>query len=150
MPLALIIRDFSLKNYNFKLFLGSEYEDGGIKIEREKMKVFMKNYKIPDDEVEKLFGIGTTSAETDDGGGGAVTTTEAILTENASLPQSILFETSTGFDNGETATTNEASLTEKTSMPQPTSNGTTSNGTDSGGAVTTTAVLAGNAPESQE
>ena len=85
------------------VFTGDEYEGSGIKIkiEREKMKALMKNYKVPDDVVEKFFGDQTTSTETDNGS--VASTNEAILTENPSIHHSTSSGTSSssGNDKGE-------------------------------------------------
>ena len=113
------------------VFTGDEYEGSGIKIkiEREKMKALMKNYKVPDDVVEKFFGDQTTSTETDNGS--AVPTTEAILTENPSMLHSI----SSGTGDGSGLTTTEATSIWNASIPLSTYSGTTSTATDTGGAI---------------
>ena len=89
------------------------------------MNLWMKNYKIPDDEVEKLFGIETTTDWI-----------KQIALESASE------DISTATDNGGaiTGTTTETTLTENASMLQPTSSGKTSIGTGNsdGSAVSTT------------
>lgn len=108
-----IIYDMFFLNF---VFAGDEYEGKGIKIEREEMKVHMKNCKVPDDDVNTLFGEKTTSTGTDNGG--AVTITEAILTdENESMPKPTSSE-KTGTGDSSAAST-EAVLTGNGNESEP-------------------------------
>ena len=81
------------------------------------MKVHMKNCKVPDDEVNTLFGEETTSIGTDNGG--AVTITEANLTdcENESMPKPTSSE-KTGTSDSSAAST-EAVLTGNGNESEP-------------------------------
>ena len=120
------------------VFVGNEYAGKGNKIDQETMKVWMKNYKVPDDEVEKLFGTETTpdgfkqiTPESTSSGiisteskpvepplvetGGAITTAEASLTGNATMPQPDSSGTTIGVGDDRAVTTTEAALAKDTS-----------------------------------
>ena len=82
------------------------------------MKVHMKNCKVPDDDVNTLFGEKTTSTGTDNGG--AVTITEAILTdENESMPKPTSSEITGTGDSDSCAASTEAALTGNGNASEP-------------------------------
>ena len=98
------------------VFAGDEYEGKGIKIEREEMKVHMKNCKVPDDDVNTFFGEKSTSTGTDNGG--AVTIT-ANLTENESTPKPTSSEITGPGDSDRSAGSTEAALTGNGNASEP-------------------------------
>ena len=114
--------------FNFA-FAGKNYAGVG-RIGQENMKSLMKKYRVPDDEVEKLFGIETIAD-----GVKQITlesaSSETIYTETDKPVEPLLVET------GGAITTTESSFTGNELMPKPSSSGTTI-GIDDSRAVTTT------------